>query len=104
VNFTLSLNDRVLPFFEQHGIALTRVTVPPKYRGPGGETWAGRGATPRWLKALVKEGRPVEEFLIGAGCRKAAAAAKKTVVTTKVAKTARKLRRPKEGETEPTAA
>ena len=23
--------------------------VPPKYRGPGGETWAGRGAQPRGL-------------------------------------------------------
>src|SRR6516225_4695793 len=22
--------------------------VPPKYRGPSGETWAGRGARPRW--------------------------------------------------------
>ena len=48
------------------------VKVPPKYRGPDGETWAGRRATPRWLKALVKEGHSVEEFLIGAGRRKAA--------------------------------
>ena len=40
-------------------------SVPPKYRGPGGETWAGRGATPRWLKALLDEGHSIEEFLIG---------------------------------------
>ena|SRR5271166_3779042 len=53
--------------------------VPPKYRGPGGETWAGRGATPRWLAALVKEGHSVEEFLIGRKGRKTAAAAKKLV-------------------------
>jgi DNA-binding protein H-NS len=39
-------------------------TVPPKYRGPGGETWAGRGARPRWLAALLKEGRKLEEFAI----------------------------------------
>src|SRR5271157_980109 len=41
------------------------VKVPPKYRGPGGETWAGRGATPRWLSALIKEGHSIEEFAIG---------------------------------------
>ena len=23
--------------------------VPPKYRSPSGETWAGRGARPRWM-------------------------------------------------------
>lgn len=39
--------------------------VPPKYRGPGGETWAGRGAQPRWLTALLKQGRKIEEFAIG---------------------------------------
>jgi DNA-binding protein H-NS len=38
--------------------------VAPKYRGPEGETWAGRGATPRWLKAAIKEGKKVEDFLI----------------------------------------
>jgi DNA-binding protein H-NS len=53
--------------------------VAPKYRGPDGETWAGRGAMPRWLAALVKEGHSVEEFLIGSGRKRAAAAAKKVV-------------------------
>jgi DNA-binding protein H-NS len=38
--------------------------VPPKYRGPGGETWAGRGARPRWLVALLKEGHKIREFAI----------------------------------------
>jgi DNA-binding protein H-NS len=38
--------------------------VPPKYRGPGGETWAGRGARPRWLAALLKQGRKIEDFAI----------------------------------------
>jgi DNA-binding protein H-NS len=38
--------------------------VAPKFRGPGGETWAGRGARPRWLSALVKQGRKLEEFAI----------------------------------------
>ena len=31
--------------------ALRGVRVAPKYRGPGDETWAGRGAKPRWLTA-----------------------------------------------------
>ena len=47
--------------------ALRGVKIAPKYRGPGGETWAGRGATPRWLASLLKEGHSIEEFSIGAG-------------------------------------
>ena len=39
--------------------AMRGSTVPPKYRGPGGETWAGRGATPRWLAALY-QARPFD--------------------------------------------
>jgi DNA-binding protein H-NS len=38
--------------------------VPPKYRSPSGETWAGRGARPRWLVAALKRGRKLEHFLI----------------------------------------
>ena len=38
--------------------------VPAKYRGPEGETWAGRGARPRWLVAAIKEGKKLEDFLI----------------------------------------
>ena len=36
----------------------------PKYRGPGGKTWGGRGARPRWLSNALDEGRSLEEFLI----------------------------------------
>jgi DNA-binding protein H-NS len=61
------------------GSHLKGVKVPPKYRGPGGELWAGRGATPRWLKALLDEGHSIEEFAIAGKGRKAAAAAKKVV-------------------------
>lgn len=46
------------------GSSLKGKKVAPKYRGPDGETWAGRGATPRWLKAAIKEGKKLEEFLI----------------------------------------
>ena len=38
--------------------------VPPKYRSPSGETWAGRGARPRWLVAAIKREKKVEDFLI----------------------------------------
>ena len=41
------------------------IKLPPKFRGPKGETWAGRGARPRWLTALVKQGRKLEEFAVG---------------------------------------
>ncbi|MGA7449781.1 MAG: H-NS family nucleoid-associated regulatory protein [Rhodoplanes sp.] len=86
--------------------ALKGKSVPPKYRGPGGETWAGRGATPRWLKALLDEGHSIEEFLIGARRKGKPAAIKKKVMKKKVAKPARKPRRPKKSETkaEPMAA
>jgi len=38
--------------------------VPAKYRSPSGETWAGRGARPRWLVAAIGKGKKVEDFLI----------------------------------------
>lgn len=38
--------------------------VAPKYRGPNGETWTGRGRQPKWLAALIAEGHALEEFLI----------------------------------------
>ena len=38
--------------------------VPPKYRSRSGETWAGRGAKPRWLVAAMKKGKKMDDFLI----------------------------------------
>ena len=40
------------------------MVVPAKYRGPGDETWSGRGLTPRWLAALMTQGRAKEEFAV----------------------------------------
>src|SRR4029077_18057129 len=37
------------------GGMLKGTKVAPKYRGADGETWAGRGAKPRWLVAAMKE-------------------------------------------------
>lgn len=42
------------------------VAVAPKYRGPNGETWSGRGLTPKWLAALIAQGQPKESFAINA--------------------------------------
>jgi DNA-binding protein H-NS len=39
--------------------------APIKYRDRSGNTWAGRGARPRWLVAAIKKGKKVEDFLIG---------------------------------------
>jgi DNA-binding protein H-NS len=41
------------------------IKVKPKYRGPKGETWAGRGLRPGWLVALIKGGHKLEEYAIG---------------------------------------
>ena len=48
------------------GRSLKGRKVAPKYANPANrsETWAGRGARPRWLQALLKEGRKLEEFAL----------------------------------------
>lgn len=38
--------------------------VAAKFRGPNGESWSGRGLMPRWLSALVAQGKTKEEFAI----------------------------------------
>ncbi len=44
--------------------SVSGTTVAAKYRGPNGETWSGRGLTPKWLSALITDGRTKEEFAI----------------------------------------
>ena len=52
--------------------------VAPKYRNPKNrsETWAGRGAMPRWMAAQIKAGKKREDFAI----HKSAAKAKRAPV------------------------
>lgn len=40
--------------------------VLPKYRNPKNvsQTWAGRGKEPRWLKAQLRSGKKLHDFLI----------------------------------------
>lgn len=42
----------------------TGAVVAAKFSGPNGETWSGRGLTPRWLSTLLAQGRTKEEFAI----------------------------------------
>jgi DNA-binding protein H-NS len=49
-------------------------SVAPKYRGPEGETWTGRGLKPKWLSAAIAAGSKVEDFLIQAAAKPARAA------------------------------
>jgi DNA-binding protein H-NS len=53
------------------GSALRGRKVPPKYRSPSGETWAGRGAKPRWLVAAIKGGKKLDDFVIDKSAQKA---------------------------------
>ena len=46
------------------GGSLRGKKVPPKYRDRAGNTWAGRGARPRWLVAAIKEGKKLEDFAV----------------------------------------
>ena len=38
--------------------------VAAKYRGPNGESWSGRGLTPKWLATLIAQGNAKEQYLI----------------------------------------
>jgi len=53
----------------RRGSALKGRRVAPKYRNPKNrsETWAGRGAMPRWLRAEIKSGKKPEDFAIKRG-------------------------------------
>ena len=52
--------------------------MPIKYRDKTGNTWAGRGAQPRWLTAAIKAGAKRDDFLVDkSAAKKARKAAKK---------------------------
>ena len=40
------------------------VKVAPKYRGPAGELWTGRGRRPVWVAETLAAGRTMDELLI----------------------------------------
>ena len=46
------------------GAKKTAKPVEAKYRGPNGESWSGRGLRPKWMKALVVEGKSKQDFAV----------------------------------------
>jgi DNA-binding protein H-NS len=38
--------------------------VEAKFRGPNGESWSGRGLMPKWMQALVSEGKSKQDFAV----------------------------------------
>lgn len=40
------------------------IKLKPKYLGPNGEIYTGRGPTPKWLKALERKGEKRDKFLV----------------------------------------
>ena len=40
------------------------IKLKPKYVGPNGEIYTGRGPTPKWLKQLERKGEKREKFLV----------------------------------------
>ena len=57
---TAAVSKRAGSKVKKEGVAV----VAAKYRGPNGEAWSGRGLTPRWLAALLAQGKTKEEFAI----------------------------------------
>lgn len=41
-----------------------RGSVKPKYRGPKGELWTGRGRSPKWVEQIKANGESIEKYLI----------------------------------------
>src|SRR5215475_8937541 len=46
------------------GSGLKGTKVPAKYRDKEGNTWAGRGAQPVWLREKLKAGAKLEDFAV----------------------------------------
>ena len=57
---------RLKDVFPSHNSS-TKAPIRVKYRSPAGETWSGRGQTPKWLRALEEKGHTREEFLVTGG-------------------------------------
>jgi DNA-binding protein H-NS len=47
------------------GSALRGRKVPAKFRDRSGNTWAGRGAMPVWLREKIKAGAKLQDFAVG---------------------------------------
>src|SRR5262245_33495995 len=78
------LGGETAPARQGRGSALRGRKVPVKFRDKAGNTWAGRGAMPIWLRDRIKAGAKLQDFAVdknlpstrrwrrGRGVRKAA--------------------------------
>jgi DNA-binding protein H-NS len=63
-----TLTDGVTVGRGRRGVsALKGRKVAAKYRGPSGETWAGRGQRPKWIVEAMKGGKTLQDFAIEKG-------------------------------------
>jgi DNA-binding protein H-NS len=58
------LDNDIIRKTERRASALKGRKVPPKYRDRLGNTWAGRGATPVWLRDKIKAGAKLQDFAV----------------------------------------
>jgi DNA-binding protein H-NS len=61
---------RIAIYGRKRGSSLKGRKAPIKYRDKSGNTWAGRGAQPRWLTAAIKAGAKRDDFLVVKSTRK----------------------------------
>ena len=61
------LGSEIGPRMRGRGSSLKGRKVPVKYRDKSGNTWAGRGAQPVWLRDKLKAGAKVEDFAVDKG-------------------------------------
>ncbi len=61
VGVTVKINDQ-----DQSASVRKGKKIAPKYRNPddASQTWTGRGVAPKWMQALINEGRDKSEFLL----------------------------------------
>jgi DNA-binding protein H-NS len=75
----------------RHRSSLRGRKVPIKYRDKAGNTWAGRGAQPVWLREKIKGGAKLEDFAVHKSGTSRKAARKKSK---KPRKAKRRMRSP----------
>lgn len=52
------------PLVRGRGLGIdAKQPLPPKFIGPNGETWSGRGRTPTWFLELKNKGERMENYL-----------------------------------------
>jgi DNA-binding protein H-NS len=57
--------ERRSPSRPERSLKKGGVKAIPKYQDPKtGQTWAGRGKQPRWLRKAIEAGTPLEDFRI----------------------------------------